>query len=37
MTETSTVPLAAQADGLEVGKLMADLVRSATMRGSARA
>jgi len=29
LTETSTVPLAVQASGLELGALMADLVRTA--------
>jgi D-alanine-D-alanine ligase len=32
LTETSTVPLAVQAAGLDLGRLMADLVRAATTR-----
>jgi D-alanine-D-alanine ligase len=32
LTETSTVPLAVQAAGLDLGRLMADLVRTATTR-----
>ena len=35
LTETSTVPLSVQAAGLELGQLMADLVRVATDRGEA--
>lgn len=35
MTETSTVPLAVAAAGLELGPLVADLVRAAVRRGSA--
>ena len=31
-TETSTVPLAVQAAGLDLGKVVASLVRSATSR-----
>ncbi len=34
LTETSTVPLAVQAAGLELGQLMADLVRTATARST---
>ena len=34
LTETSTVPLAVQAAGLDLGRLMADLVRTATTRPS---
>lgn len=36
MTETSTVPLAVAAAGLELGPLVADLVRAAVRRGPAR-
>ena len=35
LTETSTVPLSVQAAGLDLGHLMADLVRRATERGDA--
>lgn len=35
LTETSTVPLSVQAAGLDLGHLMADLVRRATERGEA--
>lgn len=35
LTETSTVPLSVQAAGLDLGHLMADLVRQATHRGEA--
>jgi D-alanine-D-alanine ligase len=35
LTETSTVPLSVQAAGLELGTLMAELVRTATTRGDA--
>ena len=35
LTETSTVPLSVQAAGLDLGDLMADLVRRATSRGDA--
>ncbi len=35
LTETSTVPLSVQAAGLDLGRLMADLVRAATTRGEA--
>ena len=35
MTETSTVPLAVEAAGLELGPLVADLVRAAARRGPA--
>ncbi len=35
LTETSTVPLSVEAAGLELGELMADLVRQATARGEA--
>ena len=35
LTETSTVPLSVQAAGLDLGDLMADLVRRATNRGDA--
>lgn len=35
LTETSTVPLSVQAAGLDLGDLMADLVRRATKRGDA--
>ena len=34
LTETSTVPLSVQAAGLELGELMADLVRTAVGRSS---
>jgi len=34
LTETSTVPLAVQAAGLELGQLMADLVRTAVARSN---
>ncbi|GAA1905992.1 D-alanine--D-alanine ligase [Nocardioides lentus] len=36
-TETSTVPLAVQADGLDLGRLCASLVAGATARGAHRA
>jgi D-alanine-D-alanine ligase len=36
LTETSTVPLAVQAAGLDLGALMADLVRAATARSRVR-
>ena len=35
LTETSTVPLSVQAAGLDLGRVMADLVRAATTRGEA--
>jgi D-alanine-D-alanine ligase len=35
LTETSTVPLAVAAAGLELGPLVADLVRAAVRRGPA--
>ena len=34
LTETSTVPLSVQADGLDLGRLMAELVRVAVERGA---
>jgi D-alanine-D-alanine ligase len=34
LTETSTVPLSVQAAGLDLGELIADLVRAAVVRGS---
>jgi D-alanine-D-alanine ligase len=33
LTETSTVPLSVEASGIDLGELMADLVRAATNRG----